>query len=103
MTPLSFDTVAYNFATAHTDYMISQGETSHDNFQERASSMSQQVNASAVAENVASRYDTAMEAVENWLASNSHREAIEGNYTHTAVSVKEDQNGNFYFTQLFYR
>ena len=100
---LSFDEVVYSFANAHTNYMIARGETSHDNFTERASSISQRVNASAVAENVASRYDSASEVVENWLASREHSAAIEGDYTHTAVSVKEDKNGDFFFTQLFYR
>lgn len=100
---LAFDNVAYDFANEHTNYMISKGETSHDNFTKRASSMSQKVQASAIAENVASKYDSASEAVENWLASDEHRAAIEGDYTHTAVSVKEDQNGDFYFTQMFYR
>jgi len=100
---LTLNVIVDSYANAHTNYMIEKGRISHDNFAERASSISQRVNASAVAENVASNYDTASEVVESWLASSEHRAAIEGDYTHTAVSVKEDKNGDFFFTQLFYR
>lgn len=100
---LSFSPVAYGYANAHTDYMISKGSISHDNFTARASGIAAEVNALEVAENVAKDYDTALEAFENWIQSSSHRKAIEGDFTHTAVSVKKDPGGNFYFTQLFYR
>jgi uncharacterized protein YkwD len=100
---LSFSTVAYEYANAHTDYMIAKGSLSHDNFDARASNIAAEANASEVTENVAKDYQNAVEAFNNWLESSSHRKAIEGNYTHTAVSVKKDPSGNFYFTQLFYR
>lgn len=100
---LTFSAVAYEYASAHTDYMISRGSISHDNFSSRASGISAEVNASEVSENVAKDYNTAQEAFDNWMISSGHRKAIEGNFTHTAVSIKKDSEGNFYFTQLFYR
>ncbi|MGI9550613.1 MAG: CAP domain-containing protein [Aurantibacter sp.] len=100
---LNFSQEAYDYANSHNDYMISKGSISHDNFSARASSIAAEVGAEYVAENVAKDYDTAVAAFENWLASSSHKKTMEGEFTHTAVSVKKDAGGNFYFTQLFFR
>jgi hypothetical protein len=32
------------------------------------------------------------------MKSANHLKAIEGDFNHTAVNVKTDENGNFYFT-----
>lgn len=100
---LEFSQEAYSEANSHNDYMISKGSLSHDNFSARASKIAAEVGAEFVAENVAKDYDTAVAAFENWLASVSHKKTMEGEFTHTAVSVKIDANGNFYFTQIFFR
>lgn len=100
---LQYSAVAYEFANKHTDYMIAKGTISHDNFSARASSLSTRTDAEYVAENVARNYDTAAEAFASWLVSSTHRKTMEGEFSHTAVSVKEDTAGNYYFTQLFYR
>lgn len=100
---LDYSTVAYKYANLHTDYMIAKGSLNHDNFSARASNVSTEVNATSVSENVARNYSTANQTFENWVSSSDHRKAIEGDFTHTAVSVKKDENGNFYFTQLFYK
>lgn len=100
---LLFSKVAYDYANTHTDYMIAKGSLSHDNFSARASNISSEVNAEYVAENVAKDYPDAAAALENWLQSPNHRKTIEGEFTHTAVSVKKDASGKLYFTQLFYR
>ncbi len=102
-TVLEYSAVAYEFANKHTDYMIAKGSLSHDNFSARASNISSLENAEIVAENVAKDYDTAVEAFQGWLNSSSHKKTMEGDFTHTAVSVKKDANGNYYFTQLFFR
>ena len=100
---LQFSAVAYEYANNHTDYMIAKGSLNHDNFSARATSISSETSAEYVAENVAKDFNTAMGAFENWLASSDHKKTMEGDFTHTAVSVKKDTQGNFYFTQLFYR
>lgn len=101
---LNFSKVAYDHANTHTDYMISKGAINHDNFKVRASNISSAVNAVYVSENVAKDYDSASEALQNWLASSEHRKTIEGQFTHSAVSVKRNpNNGELYFTHLFYR
>lgn len=100
---LKYSEIAYEYANKHTDYMIARGTISHDNFSARASSLSTRTAAEYVAENVARNYDTAEEAFSSWLGSSTHRKTMEGEFSHTAVSVKKDGSGNYYFTQLFYR
>lgn len=101
--PLQFSVVAYQYANNHTDYMISQGGLSHDNFNARASSISSETDAEMVAENVAKDYANAAAAFEGWLESANHRQTMEGDFTHTAISVKKDVQGTYFYTQLFYR
>lgn len=100
--PLAFSELAYSYANQHTDYMIATGNTSHDDFNARASKIAEATDAKSVAENVARDYDTAREAFEAWMASPSHRSTLEGSFSHTAISVKRAPDGNLYFTQLFY-
>lgn len=100
---LQFSEVAYKYANKHTDYMIAKGSISHDNFSARASSINSEVTVEMVAENVAKDYDTAIEAFEGWYHSVNHKKTMEGDFTHTAVSVKQNANGELYFTQLFYK
>ncbi len=100
---LAFSDIAYKYANIHTNYMISKGSISHDNFSSRASNINSEVTVEMVAENVAKDYDTAMEAFEGWYTSSTHKKTMEGDFTHTAISVKKDDMGNYYFTQLFYK
>jgi uncharacterized protein YkwD len=100
---LQFNSVAYKHANAHTDYMIAKGTINHDNFTARASEISAEVDAEFVAENVAKDYATAPEAFEGWLNSTNHKRTMEGEFTHTAISVKQNEDGDLYFTQIFYR
>ena len=103
LTPLMFDDVAYQYANEHTDYMIAKGAINHDNFTARASALASDVEVELVAENVAKDYTTALEVFEGWLKSTNHRRTMEGDFEHTAVSVKKDSDGKLYFTQIFYR
>ena len=100
---LEFSEIAYKYANQHTDYMISKGSLSHDNFSARASSINSEITVKMVAENVAKEYDTAMEAFEGWYQSSSHKKTMEGEFSHTAVSVKKNAQGDYYYTQLFYQ
>ncbi|MCJ7465527.1 MAG: CAP domain-containing protein [Maribacter sp.] len=100
---LQYSEIAYEYANKHTDYMIAKGGLSHDNFSARASSISSEVHAELVAENVAKDYPNASEAMRGWVGSSSHKKTMEGDFSHTAVSVKKDAKGNLYYTQLFFR
>ncbi|MGB6151459.1 MAG: CAP domain-containing protein [Pricia sp.] len=100
---LKFDDTAYRYANQHTDYMIAKGEINHDRFTARASALAADVAVEFVAENVAKEYTTATEVFQGWLQSPNHRRTMEGDFNHTAVSVKKDSKGILYFTQIFYR
>ena len=101
--PLRFSDVAYKYANIHTDYMIAKGSISHDKFSSRAANINSEVTVEMVAENVAKDYDSAIEAFQGWYNSSSHKKTMEGDFTHTAISVKKNEMGNYYFTQLFYK
>ena len=85
----------------HNEYMIEKGTVSHDNFAQRASSLMNDVGAKSVAENVGYGYRTSQAVVNAWLKSKGHRENIEGDYTHFGVSVRQDEEGKNYFTNIF--
>ncbi len=99
---LEFSSAAYLAAAEHNGYMIAKGEINHDNFSNRAGQLASKTNANLVVENVAKDYATIESVFEAWLDSPNHRKNIEGNFTHSALSIKQDATGNFYFTQIFY-
>ncbi|WP_396636437.1 CAP domain-containing protein [Maribacter sp. R77961] len=100
---LTFESTTYYYAGQHNDHMISKNNVSHAKFGERAKGIAEKTGASHVAENVARNYDDMEEVLEAWIASNSHRKSLEGDYTHSAISIKANNEGNLYFTQMFYR
>ena len=100
---LAFSSEAYTDAEDHTMYMIKKGKLSHDNFNARAAQVSKKTKAAFVAENVAKNYDSADKVLEAWLASNSHKNTIEGDFTHSSITAREDSNGTLYFTQIFFK
>lgn len=87
----------------HNDYMIERDEVSHDYFFQRRNFLTANAGANSVAENVAYGYPTAAAVVNAWLNSESHRETIEGNYTHFEVSADYNENGHPYYTNIFIR
>ena len=56
---------------------------------------------STVRENVAYGYATASGVVNAWLNSEGHREVIEGDFTHFDISAEKDENGRWYYTNIF--
>lgn len=89
--------------STHDDYMITQGEISHDNFYNRANSLENGLGAITVGENVASGFSTANGVLTAWNNSPTHRANLEGNYTHFGLAVKPDATGKKYYTLLFIR
>jgi uncharacterized protein YkwD len=100
---LVFDGDAYIEASDHTEYMIKTGHNGHANFNERAKNISAKKPVKFVAENVGDNFKTIDEAFKAWLNSSGHKENLEGNYTHSAISVKKDKNDKLFFTQIFFR
>lgn len=90
-------------ASIHNDYMISKGEISHDNFEQRSESLSAGIQAISVSENVASGFNTTQGVLTAWNNSPSHKANLEGNHTHFGLAVKADATGKKYYTLLFIR
>ncbi|WP_417860595.1 CAP domain-containing protein [Winogradskyella sediminis] len=88
-------------ASTHTDYMIEVNNVSHDNFFLRKQSLQANANANVVTENVGYGFSSAEAVVNAWLASPSHRENIEGDYTDFDVSADQNSAGKWYFTNIF--
>lgn len=103
MPSLVFDSVSLYYAKEHSSYMASEDATSHAEFGKRAEQLAKLSGAQVVAENVAKDYDTVGLAFEAWLESDGHRQNIEGDYTHSAIGIVENETGDLYFTQLFFR
>lgn len=98
---LVFENATYYYASLHTNYMISKKNTSHDNFSKRAEYISEQLDADFVSENVARNYETIEDAFAAWLKNPGHKKNIEGNFIYSAISINQDNNGEYYFTQIF--
>ena len=103
LSKLKFSSDIYMYAEEHNYYMIANGKISHDNFYVRASSITRKEMAAIVKENVAKNYSSANKVVEAWLKSEEHKKTIEGDFTHTVISIKADERGKLYYTQLFYK
>jgi len=98
---LVFENATYYYASLHTDYMISKESTSHDNFSKRAEYISERLNAVFVSENVARNYDAIEDAFAAWLNNPGHKKNIEGDYSYSAISINQNSNGDYYYTQIF--
>ena len=89
-------------AIPHTNYMLSQGEASHDNFEDRFLNLRMNADAVKVSENVAYGYSTAQAVVNAWLRSPRHKEIIENiEFTDFGISTKANVDGKNYFTHIF--
>jgi uncharacterized protein YkwD len=103
LSKLDFSGEALKYAKGHNEYMIKAGELSHANFSDRASKLAKETQATFVAENVAKNYPKIDMALEGWLNSPSHKKTLEGEFTHTGISITEDAQGNAYYTQIFFK
>ena len=81
--------------------MIEENNVSHDNFFQRKQSLQANANANVVSENVAYGFNSAESVVNAWLNSPSHRENIEGNFTDFDISAEKNNEGKWYFTNIF--
>ncbi len=88
-------------ASTHTDYMVEVANVSHDNFFQRKQSLESNAEANEVTENVAYGYSSAESVVNAWLNSPSHKENIEGDFTDFDVSAEQNNDGKWYFTNIF--
>lgn len=88
-------------AYGHTNYMKATGSISHTNFYQRKQNLINNAGALNVGENVAYAYSSAQAVVNAWINSESHRENMEGDYTNFDISAEQDEDGRWYYTNIF--
>ena len=101
MSALNNNSTVKAVAFSHTDYMVEEDDVSHANFFQRKQSLQENENAQVVSENVAYGFTSAQSVVNAWINSPSHRNNIEGNYTHFDISAEQNAEGDWYFTNIF--
>lgn len=101
LTPLNDHNIIKAVAYTHTDYMVVSNNVGHDNFFQRKNSLIDNANATKVSENVAYAYNSAQSVVNAWLNSDGHRETIEGDFTDFDISAEQNEEGKWYFTNIF--
>ena len=102
LNPLTMLNEASKEAIAHNNYMINQGIISHDFFYIRSQNLIDNVEAKKVLENVGYGFYNAESVVSAWLNSEGHRENIENpNVTDIGISSAQDENGKYYYTNIF--
>lgn len=85
----------------HNVYMIKNSLPSHDDFVTRSENIIAVLNCKTVGENVAYNFKTPQSTLAAWLNSKEHKENIEGKFTHTGLSTRQDSNGKKYYTNIF--
>ena len=86
----------------HDNYMILNKVVNHNDFVARSENIIAVLGAKKVGENVAYNYQTAEGVLKAWLDSPSHKQNIEGDYTHFGIAVKIDaETGKKYYTNIF--
>nr|WP_321234314.1 CAP domain-containing protein [uncultured Psychroserpens sp.] len=99
--PLNNHNTIKAVAYTHTDYMVESNNVGHDNFFQRKNSLIDNADAIKVSENVAYAFSSAQSVVNAWLDSEGHRENIEGDYTDFDISAEQNEEGRWYFTNIF--
>jgi uncharacterized protein YkwD len=85
----------------HDHYMIANDVVNHNDFVARSENLISVLNAKRVGENIAYNYNTPQSVVNAWLNSPTHKENIEGDYTHFGIAIKTNQEGKKYYTNIF--
>lgn len=88
-------------AYSHSDYMVINNNVSHDNFFQRKNYLMNNDGAQVVSENVAYGYTSAQSVVNAWLNSEGHRDNLEGDFTEFDISAEQNEQGKWYFTNIF--
>jgi uncharacterized protein YkwD len=85
----------------HNIDMIVVGIASHNGFVTRSEDITKVLGCKTVGENVAYNFKTPQGVLNAWLNSTEHKKNIEGKFTHTGLSTREDSNGKKYYTNIF--
>lgn len=101
LNPLVDMSVVKSVAYSHTDYMVDNNVVSHDNFFTRSNYLKANAGAKKVSENVAYGYSSAESVVKAWINSEGHKANIEGDYTNFDISAERNEDGRYYYTNIF--
>lgn len=101
LSTLNESDVVKSQAFSHTGYMVQVNTVSHANFHSRKNFLVNNASAVKVSENVAYGYSSAQAVVNAWLDSASHKDNIEGDFTHFDISAEQNADGRWYFTNIF--
>ncbi len=103
--PLTLNAHISQVARLHSQKMAGKIATfSHDGFDERAKAIGVRIPYQSVSENLAylkGYPDLVATAVQGWINSPGHRQAMEGDFNFTGVGIAKNASGEYYFTQLF--
>lgn len=106
LSPLDYDSRIATVARRHSAAMAAGKVTfGHEGFEVRWHRIEETISLRGMAENVGvNDYPddrTVASAVSRWLASNGHRENIEGDYDVTGIGIARGPQGAWFYTQIF--
>ena len=85
----------------HDHYMIRNNVVNHNDFVARSENLISVLGAKRVGENIAYNYNKPQSVVKAWLNSPTHKENLEGDYTHFGISIRTNPDGKKYYTNIF--
>ena len=85
----------------HDHYMIRNNVVNHNDFVARSENLISVLGAKRVGENIAYNYNSPQSVVKAWLNSPTHKENLDGDYTHFGISIRTNPNGKKYYTNIF--
>jgi uncharacterized protein YkwD len=91
---------AHNHSAAMADGSVPFG---HDGLTQRSENITTFYGLGITAENIAWGSGSAAEIVNIWLESTGHKANIEGDFKLTGISAVKANDGNWYYTQIFYK
>jgi len=105
LSPLSLVAHISEISRVHSEEMAN-GVVSfgHVGFLDRIDRLEEDFEIIAAAENVATNSghaDPISVALDDWLHSEGHRDNMEGGFSVTGVGVAQDDEGGYYFTQIY--
>jgi uncharacterized protein YkwD len=107
LSPLKLDSAISQPSQQHSQNMaMGTVPFSHNGAEQRFDNISNKISYQKIAENVGynSGYNNpAKQVVEGWIKSDGHRKNMLGDYNLTGIGVAKNNEGEYYFTQIFVR
>ncbi|NER17275.1 CAP domain-containing protein [Spongiivirga citrea] len=103
LSQLTFDLEVSEIAKEHSVQMLSERSATHKSFDARHLKVEDMTDAQVTGENVAKGYKTADGVIHAWINSKEHHDNMINDYTHTGIGVVKGDDGEAYYTQIFYK